>query len=61
MKQRIEILKALVSAEILELGQDPVSVGYFDLDREALKSVLDDAATIAREAINNAFIEELNS
>lgn len=61
MKNRIKALKAQVTESILELGNSPVSVAYSDMDDAALKCVLCDAITIARDTIDSAFVEELNS
>lgn len=61
MKNRIKVLQAQITANILDLGESPVSVCYSDLDKKALQSVLDDAVIATRDAISNAFVEELNA
>ena len=61
MKDRIKALRSQITESILELGHSPISVSYADMDDDSLKHALDDAVIVAREAINNAFVEELNS
>ena len=61
MKNRIKELQAQITSNILVLGESPVSVCYYDLDKKALQSVLDDAVIAARDAIINAFVEELDA
>ena len=61
MKNRIKALKAQITESILELGHSPISVSYAEMDDDSLKHALDDAVVVARDAINNAFVEELNA
>ena len=61
MKNRIKALRAQITESILELGHSPISVSYADMDDDSIHHVLDDVVIIVREAINNAFIDELNS
>ena len=60
MKNRIKILKAHVVEGILDLGESPVSAEYYNVDKKAMKAILQDAARVASDTISNEFVVEIN-
>ena len=60
MKNRIKVLKAHAVEGILDLGEPPVSVEYYNVDKKALQAILQDAARVASDVISNEFVVEIN-